>query len=60
MAKMDNETAKRLLSEGAVFILENLPKGSEFGIDMNVYTVGEKFMGEYFVDGMIFDECSHV
>ena len=42
---MDQETARALLVTGATFVLENLPLGSEFGIDMNVYTVGEKFKG---------------
>ena len=45
MDKMDQEKAKQLLVDGAVFILKNLPPGSEFGIDMNVYNVGQKFMG---------------
>lgn len=42
---MDQETARHLLATGAVFVLEGLPLGSEFGIDMNVYSVGPKFRG---------------
>ena len=32
-------------SEGAIFILQGLPKGSQFGIDCHLWTIGEKFMG---------------
>lgn len=42
---MDSETAKVLFKEGAVFILQDLPEGSEFGIDYNAWTVGPKFRG---------------
>lgn len=42
---MDQELAKNLVKEGATFILKNFPMGSEFGIDMVSYNVGEKFKG---------------
>lgn len=42
---MDQQTARHLLLTGAVIVLEDLPPGSEFGIDMNVYCVGAKFRG---------------
>lgn len=34
-----------MLVTGATLVIENLPPGSEFGIDLNVFTVGEKFKG---------------
>lgn len=42
---MDQLTAKRLLSEGAFFILLDVPEGTEFGIDMKSWNTGEKFRG---------------
>ena len=42
---MDQELAKNLVKEGATFVLKNVPKGSEFGIDMVSYNVGDKFKG---------------
>lgn len=42
---MDPEEAKRLFSEGAVFVLLNVPEGTEFGIDFKSWNVGEKFRG---------------
>lgn len=37
--------AKNLVKEGGTFVLKNVPKGSEFGIDMVSFNVGEKFKG---------------
>lgn len=42
---MDPEEAKRLLLAGGVLILEQLPVGSEFGIDCTVHQVGHQFKG---------------
>ncbi|RWS15254.1 protein AAR2-like protein [Dinothrombium tinctorium] len=42
---MDEESARKLLDEGATFILLDIPVGSELGIDCNVYRIGEKFRG---------------
>ena len=42
---MDQETARRLVKEGATLIIEDIPVGTEFGIDLNVYNIGEKFLG---------------
>ncbi|XP_072394415.1 protein AAR2 homolog [Diabrotica undecimpunctata] len=42
---MDQQTAKRLLAEGAFFILLDVPEGTEFGIDMKSWNTGEKFRG---------------
>ena len=43
--KMDQDTAKVLFNEGATFVLQNMPEGSEFGIDYNSWTTGPKFRG---------------
>lgn len=42
---MDQETANRISKEGGLFILENFPLKSEFGIDCLSYEIGEKFKG---------------
>lgn len=42
---MDQETAKRLMQEGAIFILLDVPIGTEFGIDMKSWNTGENFRG---------------
>jgi hypothetical protein len=42
---MNSLLAKRLSEEGAFFMLIDFPLGSSIGIDMNEYTVGEKFLG---------------
>jgi A1 cistron-splicing factor AAR2 len=42
---MDAEEAKRLLLAGGILILEQLPAGSEFGIDCTVQQIGEQFKG---------------
>jgi len=44
-AEMDPNVAKNLLKEGAVFVLLDVPPGTEFGIDMKSWNVGEKFLG---------------
>ncbi len=42
---MDQKTAKILFEEGATLIFLNVPEGTEFGIDYNTWTVGERFKG---------------
>lgn len=42
---MHPDEAKRLFQEGAIFMLLNLPEGTEFGIDLKSWNVGEKFRG---------------
>lgn len=42
---MNQQEARRLFSEGAVFVLLDVPKGTEFGIDLKSWNVGEKFRG---------------
>ncbi|XP_023323214.1 protein AAR2 homolog [Eurytemora carolleeae] len=43
--EMDPEVAKRLLLEGATLILLDVPPGTEIGIDMNSWNIGDKFRG---------------
>nr|CAD7397946.1 unnamed protein product [Timema cristinae] len=43
--EMDQELARRLLLEGAIFIFLDVPSGTEFGIDMKHWNTGEKFKG---------------
>lgn len=42
---MNPDEAKRLFSEGAVFVLLNVPEGTEFGVDLKSWNVDEKFRG---------------
>eukprot|EP00117_Sycon_ciliatum_P040469 scpid61810/ scgid29739/ Uncharacterized protein C20orf4 homolog len=42
---MDQDTAKRLLAEGAVLLIEDAPQGLEFGIDCHAWRVGPRFRG---------------
>ena len=42
---MDQETSNEIAKDAAIFILENLPLQSEFGIDCKSYQIGEKFKG---------------
>lgn len=42
---MDKDTAAVLFHQGAVFVLLDMPEGSEFGIDYNSWTTGLKFKG---------------
>ncbi|XP_033096747.1 protein AAR2 homolog [Anneissia japonica] len=43
--EMDHETALRLFEEGGTLVFLNVPVGTEFGIDYNIWNVGEKFKG---------------
>lgn len=42
---MDQDTARRLLAEGAVLLIEDAPQGLEFGIDCHAWRVGPRFRG---------------
>lgn len=42
---MNQNEAKRLFQEGAIFVLLNVPEGTEFGIDLKSWNVGQKFRG---------------
>jgi len=42
---MDAGVALRLYNEGAFILIDDFPRGAEFGIDMNSWNVGEKFRG---------------
>lgn len=42
---MNKETVQKLYREGAIFIILNVPEGTEFGIDMKSWNTGEKFRG---------------
>ena len=44
-AEMDPNVAKKLLKEGAVFIVVDVPPGTEIGVDMKSWNVGDKFLG---------------
>ena len=44
-SEMDASVAKKLFKEGASLVLIDVPLGTELGIDMNSWNVGEKFMG---------------
>ncbi|KAF5276837.1 hypothetical protein FQA39_LY06389 [Lamprigera yunnana] len=39
------DTLKHLLVESSTLVLLNVPSGTEFGIDMKIWTTGEKFRG---------------
>lgn len=43
--EMDPEVARNLFEEGAVFVLLDVPVGTEFGIDMNTWNTGQRFKG---------------
>uniref|UniRef100_W8BLP6 Protein AAR2 homolog n=1 Tax=Ceratitis capitata TaxID=7213 RepID=W8BLP6_CERCA len=43
--EMDPELAKKLFATGAVLVITGAPVGTEFGIDLCNYTIGEKFRG---------------
>lgn len=43
--EIEPEQAKYLFDNCAILIVEQLPIGSEFGIDLFVYQIGEKFKG---------------
>lgn len=42
---MDQDLAQKLFCEGATLVFVNVPKGTEFGIDMKVWNTDEKFRG---------------
>ncbi|XP_055385156.1 protein AAR2 homolog [Condylostylus longicornis] len=42
---LSQNQAKYLFSEGAILIIAGVPVGTEFGIDLCTYTVGERFRG---------------
>ncbi|XP_060524302.1 protein AAR2 homolog isoform X2 [Cylas formicarius] len=42
---MDPKIAKKLFENGAIFVLLNVPEGTEFGIDLKSWNTGEKFRG---------------
>ncbi|XP_049770617.1 protein AAR2 homolog [Schistocerca cancellata] len=42
---IDQDLAKRLLVEGAIIIIRDLPPGTEFGIDLKSWNTGNKFLG---------------
>jgi len=42
---IDPEITRRLLIEGGTLVFLNVPTGTEFGIDLNSWNVGEKFKG---------------
>ena len=44
-AEMDPNVAKKLLKEGAALIVLDVPPGTEIGVDMKSWNVGEKFLG---------------
>lgn len=43
--ELNQEVAKRLFEEGAVLIITGIPLGTEFGIDLSSYEIGERFRG---------------
>ncbi|XP_014668420.1 PREDICTED: protein AAR2 homolog [Priapulus caudatus] len=42
---MSQDRARKLLEDGAVFMLLDVPPGTEFGIDCNCWNTGDKFKG---------------
>lgn len=42
---MDQEVAKKLFNQGAVLFITGVPKGTEFGIDLCSYVIGDNFRG---------------
>jgi len=43
--EMDPEIARKLLVEGACIVVLGVPPGTQFGLDMNSWNIGDKFMG---------------
>jgi len=43
--EMDQAVAKRLLVEGATLVVLGVPAGTQFGVDMNSWNVGDQFKG---------------
>ena len=44
-AEMDSDTARGLFDEGATLVFLNVPRGTQFGIDCNSWTVDTNFKG---------------
>ena len=44
-SEMEQDVAKRLFDEGATFVFLDVPPGTEFGIDLNTWNVGDNFRG---------------
>lgn len=42
---IDQRLARQLLLEGATLVFLDVPRGTEFGIDMKSWNTGEKFRG---------------
>ena len=42
---MDQKLANKLFEDGAFLFILDLPVGTEFGIDLNIWNTGEKFKG---------------
>ena len=43
--EMDPAVAKKLLVEGASLVILGVPPGTQFGIDMNSWNVGDQLWG---------------
>lgn len=43
--EMDPEVAKKLFNQGAILFITGVPKGTEFGIDLCSYVIGDNFRG---------------
>jgi len=42
---IDQDLARRLLLEGATLIFLDVPRGTEFGVDLKSWNTGKKFKG---------------
>lgn len=42
---IDQSLARQLLLEGATLVFLDVPRGTEFGIDMKSWNTGDKFRG---------------
>lgn len=42
---MNKASVQKLYENGAIFVILNVPEGTEFGIDMKSWNTGEKFRG---------------
>jgi A1 cistron-splicing factor AAR2 len=42
---IDQRLARQLLLEGATLVFLDVPRGTEFGIDMKSWNTGDKFKG---------------
>lgn len=43
--EIDQDVARQMFEEGGTLLITGMPVGTEFGIDMNSWNVGEKFKG---------------